>query len=173
MENELTNEVINNIFKLNVHFKNNAGWFQMTVKKGLDDSILNAIPSDNIGYHPVPNNTPNVHKPPFNIILPNDLVNELTPRFGVYRNGAGTPNRGFWNIKFDVSCIGRDLIERKVTPLYDITARNYFDELKLDEYGNDGFNIYLLKEFDLNDIANMLNENTNRYNTFKLNTGRP
>ena len=168
---------INNIFKLNIHSKNSAGWFHLSVYDGTNNTNPPAAPSGDVGYFPIPNNTPGVNKPPFNLVLPNDLVNELTPTFTVFKEmdptiGKIAPTRGVWQIDFDISCIGKDLVERIVTPKYQITGRNYYDELITDPTGNAGFKIYLLKDFDIPDTITMLNENTKRYNNFKIQTGR-
>lgn len=160
------------LFHLNIHKKNDAGWFHLTVLNAKDGSTPAAVQNDptNLnGYHPV------TMKTVYPLTLTNDHINELTPTFTVFRdnNGTGTPTRGGWSIEFDISCVGSDLVERKITPTYTIQAKNYFDQLIKDNNGNDGFKIYLIKDFTLQDTTAMRNRNTLEYNTFKTNTGRP
>jgi hypothetical protein len=157
------------LFHLNIYNKNNAGWFHLNVLNMNDNSNPDAAPSNTVGYFPISNKTT------FAIILPNNKINELTPTYTLFRdnNGAGTPTRGGWSIEFDISCIGSDLIERRITPRYKIESKNYYDQLIKDENGNDGFKIYLIKTFAPTDTTTMLNKNTEEYNTFKSKTGRP
>lgn len=160
------------LFHLNIHSKNNAGWFHFTVLNTKDNTNPPAAPSDITGFFQINSETV------FPIILPNNELNELTPTFTVFREmdpkiGKIAPTRGFWTIDFDISCIGKDLVERRITPRYQIQAKNYFDELTKDGNGNDGFKIYLIKNFELKDTAAMLNKNNIEYNAFKTRTGRP
>jgi len=158
----------NGLYHLNIHCKNNAGWFFLTVLNTKDNSNPAAAPSDITGYFPITTETV------FPLILPNKGINELTPTFTVFRdnNGHGTPIRGGWSIEFDISCIGKDLVERRITPVYKIQAKNYFDRLIKDANGNDGFKIYLIKDFELKDTTAILNKNTLEYNAFKTRTAR-
>lgn len=157
------------IYHLHIISKNNAGWFHLNVLNLKDNSNAAAAPSDNTGYFPINTETA------FPLILPNDNINELTPTYTVFRdnNGKGTPTRGGWSIKFFINCIGKDLVETRITPIYDINAKNYYDQLIKDENGNDGFKIYLINDFELRDTTAMLNKNIKEYNSFKLRTGRP
>lgn len=166
-------KLIAGLYYLNVHIKDNAGWLHFNAFDGTSSNYIDPVPSFNTGYYPV-------NELSYNIILPSGDIAEIIPTMTVFRLSDGRPSRGGWHISFDISCIGDDLVERKVTPLYIINARNYYDELKKDNipdpnYANktdDGFKIYLKKKFTLSDIPIMLKTNTDRYTAFNISTGR-
>jgi len=156
------------LYHLNLYSKNGAGFFHLTVYDKKTSNNIPALSDALLGYAPVTSTqTINFYD------LPNDGANELTLTVTLFREGGNNaPTRGAWDIDFDISCIGKDLVERTVFPRQKITGKNYYDGLTKDAYGNDGFKIYLIRDFDATDCVNMLNKNTLEYNTFKANTGR-
>ena len=153
-------------YYLNIYYKNNAGWFFLNVLDIDQNKNIPAIPTLSNDYDEISN------KLTIPLLLPDQEINEITPSFSMYRERNGTASRGAWSIKFDITCIGADLSERPVTGLYNITAKNSYDELKTDARGNHGFKIILLNDFNADDCETMLYNNSITYKKFQAITER-
>jgi len=160
------------VYFLNIYSKNYGGRLTLHEFDSTTKSYQ-LVDHDNVGFVPV------TSKAVIKIQFYNPLAveHQLIPNFVVFKeNGAPVE---LLKISFDISCKPQNGgLETVISPEYEITAKSYYDLLKRDSYGDDGFKIYVLDYFRGSNrklkkmLTKMLDKNTKEYEAFKISTGR-